>query len=456
MSKYSISFIRNSSIQWKQSTLFRLFLFSVFLLLNISCNAQGSGLYGWSLYTGEGLDNSDMYRLSAVFTDDLMFTETDSGEIYRSTNQGHTWLSFGFFENGYFFHDVNAGKQKNDGSLIASSDSVWIVGNSGVIFFSSNSGDNWIQQSSGLSGDIYTVFFGDSHHGWAADLNFDIIRTTNAGNNWVTVSTTDFAPYAIFFTDTANGWVTGYASKVKYTSNGGANWVDRTPPGANPIGYFWRIQFIDINTGWAAGLGYGTYSLYRTTNGGVHWDSCSVNPAPSVIWGISFVNSMTGFACGPSSVFKTTDGGVSWTSQALPGGTPILYDIRFANADTGFAVGQGGSILYTTTGGEPIGIRPISTNIPKAFELEQNYPNPFNPTTIFKIQISKLSDVKVVVYDVLGRETTTLVNQQLKPGTYEVSWDASNYPSGVYFYQLTVSSEQLAVFKETKRMVLLK
>jgi hypothetical protein len=59
--------------------------------------------------------------------------------------------------------------------------------------------------------------------------------------------------------------------------------------------------------------------------------------------------------------------------------------------------------------------------------------------------------VRLVIYDILGREIATLVNQQLKPGTYEVEWDASNYPSGVYFYKLLTSE-----FIETKKMVLIK
>jgi hypothetical protein len=60
------------------------------------------------------------------------------------------------------------------------------------------------------------------------------------------------------------------------------------------------------------------------------------------------------------------------------------------------------------------------------------------------------------IYDVLGREIATLVNEQLNPGTYEIQWNATNYPSGVYYYQLVVSREQLAVYSETKKMVFVK
>ena len=64
--------------------------------------------------------------------------------------------------------------------------------------------------------------------------------------------------------------------------------------------------------------------------------------------------------------------------------------------------------------------------------------------------------VSIKIFDVLGNEIETIVNQQLQPGTYVADWNASNYPSGIYFYQLIVNSEQLTVFKETKKMMLVK
>jgi len=108
----------------------------------------------------------------------------------------------------------------------------------------------------------------------------------------------------------------------------------------------------------------------------------------------------------------------------------------------------------------PIGIKRISETIPDKFILCQNYPNPFNPTTKIKFDIPPVGqrhafDVRMIIYDVLGREVTVLVNQQLSPGTYEVEWSAvggaSNYPSGVYFYMLEAGD-----FVETRKMVLIK
>ena len=98
-----------------------------------------------------------------------------------------------------------------------------------------------------------------------------------------------------------------------------------------------------------------------------------------------------------------------------------------------------------------VGINQIGQNVPEKFELFQNYPNPFNPSTNIKYQIAKSGDVKLIVYDVLGNEVATLVNEKLQPGTYEIEWNAFNYPSGVYFYKLTAGD-----YKQTNKMILLK
>lgn len=98
-----------------------------------------------------------------------------------------------------------------------------------------------------------------------------------------------------------------------------------------------------------------------------------------------------------------------------------------------------------------LGINQISTEVPEKFSLSQNYPNPFNPATNIKFQIPKSEFVKIVVYDVLGKEVQTLVNKQLSPGTYEVDFDGSALPSGVYYYMLEAGE-----FNQTKKMVLIK
>ena len=89
--------------------------------------------------------------------------------------------------------------------------------------------------------------------------------------------------------------------------------------------------------------------------------------------------------------------------------------------------------------------------LPTSFELSQNYPNPFNPTTTISFSISSSAFTSLKVYDILGNEVETLVNEEKPAGTYELQFDASNLSSGVYLYRLSAGN-----FTEMKKMVLMK
>lgn len=105
------------------------------------------------------------------------------------------------------------------------------------------------------------------------------------------------------------------------------------------------------------------------------------------------------------------------------------------------------TVKYSQT----IGIQIISSEIPEQYILTQNYPNPFNPVTNIEFSIPKTGFVMLEIFDVLGRKAETLVNAELKPGTYKVDWTASNYPSGIYFYRLSAGP-----FSESRKMILVK
>ena len=96
-------------------------------------------------------------------------------------------------------------------------------------------------------------------------------------------------------------------------------------------------------------------------------------------------------------------------------------------------------------------IEQISADVPKTFLLEQNYPNPFNPSTTIRYQLPVASEVKLEVYDVLGKKIATLVNERQSAGSYQVVWNASGLSSGTYFYRL-----QAGTFVETKKMIMVK
>jgi hypothetical protein len=97
------------------------------------------------------------------------------------------------------------------------------------------------------------------------------------------------------------------------------------------------------------------------------------------------------------------------------------------------------------------GEKNVNNNIPEKFSLSQNYPNPFNPVTKIKYTVPKNSFVTLKVFDIIGREIRTLVNEEKSPGEYIIDFDASNLPSGVYFYKIFSDK-----FSDVKRMILVK
>ena len=97
------------------------------------------------------------------------------------------------------------------------------------------------------------------------------------------------------------------------------------------------------------------------------------------------------------------------------------------------------------------GIKNEQSIIPAVWKLEQNYPNPFNPSTTIKYQVLKTGNVSLKIYDILGREVKSLLNEEKQPGTYSVIFDARNLASGIYLYRIQAGS-----FVDTKKLILLK
>jgi hypothetical protein len=97
------------------------------------------------------------------------------------------------------------------------------------------------------------------------------------------------------------------------------------------------------------------------------------------------------------------------------------------------------------------GIEDYFSQVPKVYSLEQNFPNPFNPSTKIRYSVPQSSSVVVKIFDILGNEIKTLLNEEKSVGSYEITWYAENLPSGIYFYIIQAGS-----FVETKKMVLLR
>ena len=210
---------------------------------------------------------------------------------------------------------------------------------------------------------------------------------------------------------------------IKYNSSGVQQWISEYNGTGNSVD--------DENSLVIDGYG-NVYVTGTSTGNGTGYDYATVkyNSAGDTVW----VKRYNGLANGEDQVLGMTidnSGSIYVTGGSFGSGTNTDY----------------ATIKYS----QVIGIQPISTEIPNKFSLSQNYPNPFNPTTKIKFSIPKESFAKIIVFDVLGREISTIVNEELKPGTYEVDFDGTNLPSGVYYYKLMTGD-----YSETKKMILLK
>ena len=280
------------------------------------------------------------------------------------------------------------------------------------------------------------------------------MRTTNAGESWsIVFSDTSLATNLIdcYFWSPDSGivvggygtaWTTTY-SVILLTANGGQTW-QRVYKSSRINEYCWKISFVSRSTGYVS-IERSSFIL-KTTNTGLNWtDMFAVSGYYQQ--GIGFHNENTGWLGGSGTSYETTNGGNSWHATLWGQG---LNKIIFLNDTIGYAAGRR---IYKYSN-DPVGINHIGSEIPQRFELKQNYPNPFNPVTKIEFSIpatSEYSNLHLRIFNSLGGEIATLINETLSPGTYEVEFDGGNLASGLYYYKL-----ELGAFSETKKMVLLR
>jgi photosystem II stability/assembly factor-like uncharacterized protein len=278
-------------------------------------------------------------------------------------------------------------------------------------------------------------------------------KTINGGYSWdstgmtfATISSEGVSQGSLFMMG-QRAWFYTNQHRVFYTSNFGANWtIQNLSPGNDS--YTGNIWFNTPTLGMASC----TIIPSLTTNGGVSWipQTQPINGGFGTQIG-GLIGYGTKFWCGyGTNINQTTDNGATWTVvYTAPAGK--FLDISLArNGTAAWGVRENG---YICKNANIVGISPISAEVPLSLKLYQNYPNPFNPETKIRFDISKndMSKVKLAVYNILGKEISTLVNEPLSPGTYEVEWNGANYPSGIYFYKLETNS-----FSETKKLMLVK
>ncbi len=363
-------------------------------------------------------------------------------------------------------------------------------GDSSRILFSrsTNAGTNWLDppiRINGLSGDCIDDDNtmegavpavgpnGELYDAWAgpkilhSQYGIYFQKSTDGGTTWLS------AP--IYVCDQPGGW--GYDISGIYRANGlpmtccdvsngpyrgniYINWTDSVSPGDHDV------------------------RLIKSTNGGLNWSTVRrVNDDPvgkEQFFTWMCVDQSTGYlyfvfydrrnySTTSTDVYmaRSTDGGNTFTnflvssSPFTPNAGTFFGDYTNVSAVNGhvrpiWARLQSGSLsVWTALVEFPVAVENESNQVPKSYTLSQNYPNPFNPSTTIKFTIPKNSqneNVQINVFDILGKKVATLVNENgLSAGTYEITWHATNFSSGVYFYTLRAGS-----FTDTKKLILTK
>ena len=414
----------------------KIFIISIFILLTFSpFNNLYSQYTVWENISnripGDSLNNlSDVFLVHPSMG---WISSSSHPEIYRTTDHGETW------------------ETQNMQTPISAIYFVWYNlgfagGIDGDVFKTTDMGENWINIGS-IGKPIRDISFiydfhlnpigyicGDDGALWA--INDTILSDISSGLS------VDFS--AISSPQINKVWICGNSSiyffdgniiTKQFTSSVLLNSVHMEP-------HYYNLGLTVGDSGYSA----------KTTDSGQTWiEVLNPDTLKRSLYDVYFVGTI-GWAVGNQGVIlRSTNHGTSWMIEETNLTSCRLGSVHISGSTGGFgpilAVGENKTALINpivvSVDDEPITI--------DDFELFQNYPNPFNPTTIIKYQIPGLSYVTIKVFDVLGNEVATLVNDEKPAGSYEVGFDGSNLTSGIYFYQLRAGD-----YTETKKMILLR
>jgi photosystem II stability/assembly factor-like uncharacterized protein len=407
-----------------------------------------------------------------------------NGNIHITNDGGDTWNSY----SGFTFYSLN----RLD---FVDNNIGYAAGSFGKLGKTTDAGLTWTPLNAGNTESYFGIDFINSQTGYMCGSSGLIYKTTDAGNSWTSYNT-NFPYYLrdISFSDSLNGVVVGDFSVIYKTSNGGSTWdsVYSVPFGAT----LQSLKRISSNVIYACGdSGKVLYSLDR----GNSWNKQQSN-TDNFLFGfaqidttlyivgeagtiIKFSNSiipveLSSFSANVDNENDVTlnwctatetnnhafqierrktqkEKSTDWNKIGLINGygtttEPQTYSFVDKNLEAGHYQYRLKQIDFDGTN-KYSNIVEVEIGTPIKFSLEQNFPNPFNPTTKISWQSPIEGNQTLKVYDVLGNEVATLVNEYRQAGEYDIDFNASQLASGVYFYKLQVSN-----FISTKKMTLIK
>ena len=395
----------------------------IFSLISIKTNAQQ---YGWYVIDPVSIPGTPDFS-------DVFFTDDNTG-----------WITSGSINN--IFKTVDGGETFEVQTTQLTTSAIHMLnenegysgGASGFVYRTTNGGTNWNFHGT-IGATLTDISFPPSggtgyacgFNGAISSITSTIVTPMNSGVNGNLSS-------IIFPINSSEGWVCG-GSIIRHFIAGA--W---TGDQDYPSGGYNAIYMVDALYGWAVG----DNGIIIHTTDGQNWFA-QTNPDNNSLFDVFFLNENEGWAVGAQGiVIHTTNGGTTWAVVGAGLTSNFLTGVHFTSSTNGYVSGNNKTLLKYT---QSIGITPIPGTLPEDYALMQNYPNPFNPTTNIRLEVKKSERIVLKVYDLLGKEIATLVNQKLNPGSYELTFDAGNIPSGVYFYRLEAGD-----YMETRKMLLIK
>jgi len=379
---------------------------------------------------------------SFAVKDSTFFVCTDSG-IYSSSDKGMNWLAM---SNGLTSLKVNA---------LAITKETIFAGTAAGIFNSTDNGSNWLSVLTNTSISSFTISGTNIYAGVNSGVG-GIYRSTNMGINWVIINTglPSLPVYSLVSKDSCviAAIVGEYPQPagIYRSTNNGSSWSIATqlPEGACALSSSGDIVFATL----------GLTGVVVSTNNGLLWTWQNLNGLPQTFVTSIFIYGNYVFAgLQGGGVYKTANLGQQWIpvnegiENKYVSAEYVWRNYIYAGLRKFYVRDSSNNAVWCRPLSEITNIKTEKKEVPEDFVLEQNYPNPFNPSTNITYSLPLREFVTLKVFDILGKEITTLVNEEKPAGEYKVQFNATNLPTGVYFYRINSGN-----YTETKKLIVLK